>query len=285
MKKIIVYLMVAIRPMVPFSFSILLTRIDRRLRFLVPLGKELVYNKYLNDLKVNVNTIYPIERDMLTGTYDPDTSAIIKRFIKQDSIAIDVGANIGALTLLMAKIANLGKVISIEPGPPICSRLKSNLELNPEVQKVVEVFQVGLSNKKGELFWAEDDSNRGNAGLSQDEGVAVIVHTLDYIVDLAKLEKIDFIKIDVEGMELEVIKGGMDSIIKYRPIIYFETMEAFRDYRGFDCYGEIFTLLHNIDYKHFTVLSDGKLAEVSSLDVLRSQNTIGIPNEKAIFST
>jgi FkbM family methyltransferase len=265
---------------IPFSLKIFLTRKDRRLRFLLPQGKEFVFDKYLGDLKVNINTIYPIEVEMLTGVYDPNTSAIIRRFVRQNSVVVDVGANVGALTLLMAKIANAGKVIAIEPGPPTCLRLKDNLKLNPELQKVVNVFQVGVSNKVGECFWKEDQKNRGNAGLLGSDGYTVGVETLNNIVKSTGIEKLDFIKIDVEGMEYEVIKGGMASIVKYRPLIYYETLEPFRNYRGFDLYGKIHDLLQGIGYQHFCVLPNGEIVKVDNLDVLHSSDALAIPKEK-----
>lgn len=283
MKTLLIYFMRFIGKIsfIPFSLKFFLAKIDRRLRFLVPQGgKEFIFDKYLGDLKVNINTIYPIEVEMLTGMYDPNTSAIVRKFVRQNSIVVDVGANVGALTLLMAKIANAGKVIAIEPGPPICSRLKDNLELNPELQKVVNVFQVGVSDKVGELLWKEDQNNRGNAGLLGSDGTPVKVETLDNIVKSTGIEKFDFIKIDVEGMEYEVIKGGMASIVKYRPVIYYETLEPFRNSRGFDLYGKILDLLQKIAYQHFCVLPNGKVVKVDNLDVLYSPNALAIPKEK-----
>jgi FkbM family methyltransferase len=247
---------------------------------LVPPGKDFLFHKYLKDMTVCINTVYPIETRMLTGTYEPDISAIIERFVGQDSVVIDVGANVGALTLLMAKTAKCGRVIAVEPGPTICSRLRRNIDLNPELQSIVDVFQVGISDKIGELFWKEDANNRGNAGLLGHDGQSVRVDTLDHIVDSAHLTKIDFIKIDVEGMEYEVIKSGMASILKYRPLICYETLDAFREFRGFDIYGEIFSRLCNIGYKHFAILPKGKTVEVSNLDVLCSANVLAVPQEK-----
>lgn len=280
MKELVILFMRGIGNFTPLFISIFLSRIDRRFRFLVPLEKEFIYTKYLDSKKVHINTTYPIEVAMLTGIYDPDTSAIIKRFVRQDSVVIDVGANVGALTLLMAQVANNGKVLAIEPGKTTCSRLRHNVSLNPELQNVVEIHQVGVSDKKGELFWKEDENNRGNAGLLEHEGEIVSVDTLDHIVDSAGLVKIDFLKIDVEGMEYEVIKGGMASIIKYRPLIYYETLEPFRDFRGFDIYGEIFNMLHGLEYQHFAVLPKGEIVMINNLDVLRSANVLAIPKER-----
>lgn len=280
MKKFVIRFIKAFGILFPLPFAMLLARKCRSLRFLVPPGKEFVYDKYLNGTKVRINTIYPIEVEMLTGTYDPITSAIIKKFVKKDSVVIDIGANVGALTLLMAKAASNGKVIAIEPGVTICSRLRYNIDLNPELRHIVEIIQVGISDRRGELFWKEDKKNRGNAGLLEGDGEVVKVDTLDHIVASSGLNKIDFIKIDVEGMEYEVIKGGMASIIKYRPLIYYETLEPFRRLRGFDIYGKIFNLLQGVGYQHFAVLPKGEIVGVNNLDVLYSSDILAMPKEK-----
>lgn len=82
-------------------------------------------------------------------------------------------------------------------------------------------------------------------------------------------------------MEYEVISGASDSIQKYRPIIYYETLEPFRAFRGFDIYGKIYNTLHELGYQHYFVLAKGKAVKADILDVLLSANTLAIPREKA----
>jgi len=267
-------------PIVPFPLLLKLARLDRRFRFVIPLNRELQFNEYLGNLSVFVNTLYPIETEMLTGEYDPATSQIIKRFVTKDSVSMDVGANVGALTLLMAKIATQGATIAIEPGPPTFARLRNNLQLNPAISTNVRPYQVGLGAEEGELLWAEDKNNRGNAGLLDYAGTAVRVTTLDSLFRSTRLGSLNFIKIDVEGMEYEVIKGGLQTIEKHRPIIYFETLESFRASRGFDIYGKIVHYLTPLNYAFFFVDRSGSLIRASSLENLLSSNTIAIPVEK-----
>jgi FkbM family methyltransferase len=265
----------------PPSLTLFLAGKDKRLRYLLPPNQEIEFSRYLGDIRIRANTVYPVELEMLTGQYDRVSSSIIRRFVTEDAFAVDVGANVGPLTLLMAKIVRSGTVIAIEPGPPICERLKRNLRLNPELEKNVRVFQVGVADKAGSLMWSEDQNNRGNAGLLGSVGTPVEVVTLDSIISSIGTERLDFIKIDVEGMEYEVIIGASDSIRKYRPIIYYETLEPFRAFRGFDIYGEIYNRLHELGYHHYFVLGKGKLVKADSLDVLLSANTLAIPAEKA----
>ena len=179
-------------PFVPFPILLKLARLDRRFRFVIPLNRELRFNEYQGNLSVFVNTLYPIETEMLTGEYDPATCQIIRRFVTKDSVSMDVGANVGALTLLMAKIANQGMTIAIEPGPPTFARLRSNLQLNPAISRNVRPYQVGLGDEEGELLWAEDKKNRGNAGLLDNAGTAVRVTTLDSLFQSTGLGSLRF---------------------------------------------------------------------------------------------
>lgn len=267
-------------PWPPFSWKVFLAQRHRGFRFLIPPGREFVYPKYLGHLSVCVNTRYPIEVEMATGTYDPRTSAIIRRFVGAEDVVMDVGANVGALTLLMATVAPQGKVVAIEPGAVTCSRLRQNLVLNPPLKDTVEVLQIGLADQAGELFWEEDPNVQGNAGLLGATGEAVEVRTLDGVLQDLGIHRLDFLKIDVEGMEYEVLQGALASIQQYRPLIYYETLESFREIRGFDLYGHIYKLLSSLNYQHFCVRSQGEISAVRDLKKITSPNTLAIPQEK-----
>ena len=278
MKNILIKLLkiLAKIPYIPFNLKLMIAIKDRRLRDIIPLNKNLIYDKYLGDIKVNISTNYPIEKEMLTGRYDPETSFVLRKFLNCNCIVIDVGANVGAITLLMAQICDQGGVIAIEPGPLTSSRLMDNLMLNPKLQALVTVCKVGVSDKKGKLFWSEDPENLGNASLWEKSGILVEVETLDNIIEENRIKRLDFIKIDVEGMEYEVIKGGLDSIRKYHPTIYYETLEPFRDFRGFDLYKKIFDLLSSEGYKHFYVNKSGAFIEQKEMAKLYASNALAI---------
>ena len=288
MKKIIVYLMVAIRPMVPFSFSILLTRIDRRLRFLVPLGKELVYNKYLNDLKVNVNTIYPIERDMLTGTYDPDTSAIIKRFIKQDSIAIDVGANIGSISIPVANLMSKDgvEVVSCEASQVMCERFRNNVTLNI-IENILINESAIFSHDNGITFYEQKLTNN-NMGLSSSRKNFDIGEFVERKVDSISIDSlyeslntsksISVIKIDVQGGEIDVLLGASEVIKNHKPVFIFEHEDEYHD-NAMSVKNKIKSIFDRNGYDLYVLDSnlDGVLVPID-LSVYVNTNIVALPN-------
>jgi FkbM family methyltransferase len=196
-------------------------------------------------------------------------------------VAADIGANVGALTMLMAKVVGKdGIVLAVEPGPPIFSRLANNLELNPKIKSRVRTVQLGLSDRKDELYWREDPKNLGNAGLLNGYGIPVSVITLDELVTRENITRLDFAKIDVEGMELEVIKGGTRTFQEYKPVIYYETLAAFRQHRGFDIFGEIAEILRSMDYRLFGLDLLGNFKNLENLEEL-PRNTLALPKEKA----
>ena len=268
-------------PLVPFGAKLWLANKRRVFRFLIPPKRELVYDRYLGDLRVNINTLYPVELEMLTGEYDPGTSKVIRRFLHEGCVAADIGANVGALTMLMAKVVGKDSVVlAVEPGPPIFSRLANNLESNPKIKSRVRTIQLGLADRQDKLFWYEDPRNPGNAGLLNDYGVPVEIIPLDELISRENVSRLDFVKIDVEGMELEVIKGGTRTFQEYKPVIYYQTLTAFQQHRGFDIFAQIAEILKSMDYTLFGLDLLGNLQKLESLEKL-PRNTLALPKGKA----
>jgi FkbM family methyltransferase len=124
-----------------------------------------------------------------------------------------------------------GRVYAFEPGPPFFNRLKENAGLNPSVQSRLELVPQGLSDQVGHLHWHEDPQFPGNAFLFGRGGQSVPVTTLDSFFE-GKLERLDFIKVDVEGMEEEVLRGGRGLLTRFQPAILFESTLEFESHRA-----------------------------------------------------
>jgi len=132
-------------------------------------------------------------------------------FVHKGSSVVDIGAHIGSFSIPMAKVA--GKVIAFEPS---CETFVI-LSLNANENGVsLQLINKGLGSKKGSgTLVVRNASNAGANTLVS--GGDIPVTTLDSEVALA-----DFIKMDVEGMELEVLRGGKALIERARPIVLFE---------------------------------------------------------------
>jgi FkbM family methyltransferase len=153
--------------------------------------------------------------------------------LPSDAVILDVGANFGIMTLQFAQAAPNGAVYSFEPTHYALSKFRKNLSLNPELSKIVHPVNAFVSatsdknpNIKAFSSWKvdgekSDDMHPVHRGAAKStEGVGSV--TLDDFCRENKLAKVDFIKIDVDGHEFEVLKGAKDVLTRFRPKLIFE---------------------------------------------------------------
>ncbi len=231
------------------------------LRKAAPEGMQFIFNRYLGDLSVNIDTHFKVERIMWTGVYEPPLIRLLESRDVRGWTCFDVGANVGAITLALAKFSGRsGKVYAFEPGPPNLARLRANLALNPEVASRVDVTEAGVGRAPGELFWQEEKDNPGNALVGETGTHKIRIVALDDVIREREIARLDFVKIDVEGMELEVMKGAEQTLRRFRPMLYFETLPrytksgagaTFSDMRDF--------LVRELGYTLHCIESQGRL--------------------------
>jgi FkbM family methyltransferase len=176
------------------------------------------------------------------GTYEPELREIFRTVLPTAGVAVDIGANVGWHTLLMARlVGQTGRVLAAEANPSVLVRLQDNLNLNRFGQ--VEVLPYALAQSEGTVnFYAPkaDDAESGNGyvvtdGAKEQRGIiAVETRRLDAIVSMAQFERLDLIKIDVEGFEWPVLRGGEQSIARFRPHIVFEYNREYSSRGGGD---------------------------------------------------
>jgi len=146
-----------------------------------------------------------------------DEESYIKSLIKKGDTVVDVGANIGTISLAMAEIVGSnGKIFSIEPNPEIFNYLTQNIELNG-LENIIEARCIALGQNNEEMFlsqFSDDTQNR----ISNEGDLRIPVKRLDEVFPNIN---IDFLKIDVEGYEYNVLKGG-ESLCKRCKAVYLE---------------------------------------------------------------
>jgi FkbM family methyltransferase len=198
------------------------------LRKAAPAGMQFQFSSYLEDISVHIDTTYKVERIMWTGTYEPPLIRFLQTHNTEGWTCLDVGANVGAVALALAKyVGPSGKVYAFEPGPPNQQRLRNNFTLNPGLLGRTELLECGVADKPGELWWAEEHGNPGNALLSDKGTHKIQVITLDAFLSSRQLDHVDFVKIDVEGMELQVMRGAAEVLRSFQPAVYFETLPRY----------------------------------------------------------
>ncbi len=190
----------------------------------------------------------------LFGKFQKNVSGNKRLSLPEDAIIFDVGANFGMMTLQYAKLASLGKVYSFEPTHYAFSKLKRNLELNPQLAKRIVAIQSLVSSStsketdiKTYASWKVSGDVKGvkhsvHGGIEKStNGIGAV--SLDDFCRENEIRRLDFIKIDTDGHEFEVLKGAQKVIAEFRPTIIFEAglyvMEerniVFSDYLEFFC--------------------------------------------------
>ena len=161
----------------------------------------------------------------IDGIYEKRFLHFVRKLFKGKRVALDVGANIGNHTIYLADAFET--IHSFEPNPSAFHRLNDNIALNRLTN--VQVHPFGLSDRDAALpFQSGPTDNLGAGGFvrdgrSSDDGVTLLtVRRGDDVIDDLKLDRIDFIKIDVEGHEPAVFAGLARAITRYRPVIAFE---------------------------------------------------------------
>ncbi len=158
------------------------------------------------------------------GVFEPAEVDFVGGYLKRGMVVLDVGANIGQYTLLAAKRVGInGKVHSFEPSTANYARLARNVERNGW-NSVAQAYKVAIGSAPGLALLAlpaDGGSNwLGESGDTPTEQVEVT--TLDLFVSQNGINRVDFVKIDAEGADLEVLKGGVDTLRRLRPFLFVE---------------------------------------------------------------
>jgi len=140
---------------------------------------------------------------------------------------IDVGTNVGEVLMNFAqRVGPKGRAIGFEPNPETLARCRHNLALNSFAN--AEVHGVALGAEPGSVRIGRPQ--QANAGADRvvhsDEGIEVRVTTIDEMVGTLGLERVDLIKIDVEGYDLNVLRGSAETIERFRPTMFVELCDS-----------------------------------------------------------
>jgi len=154
--------------------------------------------------------------------YEPEMLADIAARTKLGSTILDIGANIGNHSVYFGLFCGAKKVMSFEPQDEVYDTLSTNIALNHLNHKVT-AFQMGLgSYETTAKLGAVDAKNIGMTKLQVSESGGIRIATLDSMVKDEPENSISVIKIDVEGMEMEVLGGAVKTLERHSPVIYAE---------------------------------------------------------------
>jgi FkbM family methyltransferase len=220
------------------------------------------------------------------GYCNLDVVPLLKSLLKPQMVYVDVGANVGELALVSAKLVGPeGRVVAFEPVTATADRLRENLSSNDMAW--VEVVEKGLSDEVGlfPIYRPEDfaslsgEVNNGlpslfAGGLTGSEIQKVELSTMDLFFESAS--QLDVLKIDIEGAELACLRGGVRTISRLRPHIIIEVQEETAHMAGYSP-RDVLELLSTLHYEFFSIGRKGKLAPVQSDTLDGSQNVLCVP--------
>ena len=181
-----------------------------------------------------------------------------RKYIPKGSFAIDIGANIGDMTVPMAIAANAsGLVLAFDPNPVVFEILKINSQLN---KSKTNIFPLKLAavEKESKYYFASSEASMSNGGLIEDlndnrhgkfklkepiQGIKLNDYLREYYNSW--LPKLSLIKIDAEGLDYYILKTLLPILEEYRPTVIIEVYENLSD----QVRGEIFELLKKFNYE------------------------------------
>jgi len=148
--------------------------------------------------------------------YELLLTELMKKSVKPGDVVVDIGANIGYFTKYLSQlVGNRGKVLAFEP-----SQFNwKYLTLNTGKLKNVARYPLAIGETEGEMTFGEDVGNPGENGFSKTGKQIVQVKTLESVMHNAKIKKMNWIKIDVEGAEVMVLRGASQAIRSQKSIV------------------------------------------------------------------
>jgi FkbM family methyltransferase len=169
------------------------------------------------------------EKDLWLGTYEPNLLEAAAALVRPGDVVYDVGANLGYLTLLFARLAGpAGRVLAFEPLPANLDRLRRNLALNG-LDQLVQVFDLAVADRAGRTRFLVHDSGgmgkvEGAAGRDERYGETITVQAvdLDSFVFRRRHPPPQVVKLDVEGGEVLALPGMRRLLAEVRPALLLE---------------------------------------------------------------
>jgi FkbM family methyltransferase len=200
----------------------------------------------------------------LLGAFERSTVAALERLVRPGDVAFDIGANIGAHTLRLARsVGPSGRVFAFEPADFAFAKLKRNLALNPELEKRTRAYQVSLVAEAGaplqsEIYASWPLQTDANANVhAQHRGRLVTAlrasgDTLDNFVKRERIDRLDLMKIDVDGHEFPILKGALQTLATFHPVLVMEMSPYIHEQQGQN-FGELIALLRETGYTFLDV--------------------------------
>lgn len=220
------------------------------------------------------------------GYYEAIETFWVTQVLKPGDVMIDAGANLGYFSLIGAHVVgDSGQVHSFEPIPDNFKRLEKNIGMN-QFDKIVRINNQGVWDQKEVLHFGLSHQTANNFGTFSAGSKENLAHQfdcpvvcLDDYVQEQKLDRLDFIKMDVEGAEWKALLGAEKTLKKFKPHLLIEICKYTCDRFGYD-QNVIWELLKPMGYKmHLIGQSSQTSRPLESLDGILQDNVLFYQDE------
>lgn len=217
---------------------------------------------------------------LFTGSYEQETNSILEKYLTKDFFVVEAGANSGTETLLISRlIGNEGRVFAFEPVPHLIEKLNHNIKIN-ELQNI-QVEQLALGEKNEEIHFFTFPIEHPNQGMGSklidnkvSNKIRVNQITLDsFVLEINELNRLDFLKMDVQGAEIDILRGGRETLLKFKPMIFLEAGEGWSDVL------DLYTYLEGLGYKIYGIGKRQHLLEISR-ETITYGNWLALPEDQ-----
>jgi len=237
------------------------------------------------DLRIGLNLGNELSRSVFVeGIYEPNEFVWMTNFLQPGMVVIDIGAHEGMYTLFASRcVEGGGHIWSIEPSSRERGYLRRNVRRNLLENVTILDVAVGASDGQAMLQLADDVRSGRNtitgAVAIHSQGIRsenVDVRSLDHLAVIHQWIRIDLIKIDTEGAELDILRGAREVITRFRPAIMLEVPQGRPTQQG-RCLGELLEAFRLHDYGVFGF--DPEAGLPTSAPAAGDLNLVAIPRE------
>lgn len=256
------------------------------LKYLIPKKNKIITTKICFGISMKLNITEYIQSFLyLFRSYELLTEKFFKRIVNKNDYILDIGANVGYLSMIFATLTgNKGIVVSFEPEPNNFQTLTENKKLNGFSQIITEQLGVSDSNGTFKLFLSNDANNGKHSLIFDDNRVTskyMEINTIiiDEYLKNNNINRIDIVKIDVEGFEKKVLNGMRNTLQEHKPVLFIELIDLIQQSTNESSISIINMLNDEFGYIHYKLLKNGFLEQYFGSHVW-SENVVFIHKSK-----
>jgi len=227
-----------------------------------------------------------LDDDLIHDGFEDLEMAFVEKMLRPGMTVLDIGAHHGLYTLLASgRVGKRGRVIAFEPSPRERKRLRRHLWLNRSKNVAVQSCALGDEHREAELFLVtgrEDWCNSLRAPQidARTTTVRVELERVDDVMEKLGITRVDFIKLDVEGAELSILRGARATLAASRPVILAEVQDLRTRPWGYAA-REIIYFLERAGYWWYALTANSNLQPISTQLETYNANLVALPEERA----